>query len=174
MQEAPPADPILLDPVKLVVWDLDDTFWNGTLSEESVTAIPANVELVKRLAARGIVSSICSKNDREAVECELTAMGIWDFFVSPSISFQPKGASIAALIDALQLRSASCVFVDDNPAVLAEAGFACPGLVCLNSPAEIAAGSTVRRSAAGTTRSSRAWRNIGQSRTGMTVSKSPA
>jgi FkbH-like protein len=138
-QDASPADPILVDAVKLVVWDLDDTFWAGTLTEGPVTAIPANVELVKRLAGRGIVSTICSKNDREAVERELTAMGIWDWFVSPSISFQPKGASIAALIDALQLRSANCVFIDDNPAVLAEAAFACPGLICLNTPAELAA-----------------------------------
>jgi len=141
MQEAPlqPADPILNDAVKLVVWDLDDTFWTGTLSEGAVTAIPANVELVKQLAARGIVSSIGSKNDREDVQRELTAMGVWDYFVSPSIAFQPKGASIAALIDALHLRPANCVFIDDNPAVLAEAAFACPGLVCLDSPAELAA-----------------------------------
>lgn len=139
MQESPPADPILIDAVKLVVWDLDDTFWTGTLSEGAVTAIPANVELVKRLAARGIVSSICSKNDREAVHRELTAMGMWDWFASPSISFQPKGASIAALLNALQLRSANCVFIDDNPAVLAEADFACPGLVCLDTPGQLAA-----------------------------------
>jgi FkbH-like protein len=139
MQEVPPADPILVDAVKLVVWDLDDTFWTGTLSEGGVTAIPANVQLVKRLAERGIVSTICSKNDREAVQRELTAMGIWDYFVSPSISFQPKGASIAALLDALRLRSANCVFIDDNPAVLAEAAFACPGLVCLDTPEQLAA-----------------------------------
>ena len=27
-------------PVKLVVWDLDDTFWHGTLSEGPVTIDP--------------------------------------------------------------------------------------------------------------------------------------
>jgi hypothetical protein len=55
------ADRVLKDAVKLVVWDLDDTFWRGVLSEEPVLPVAENIELVKRLAARGIVSSICSK-----------------------------------------------------------------------------------------------------------------
>jgi FkbH-like protein len=139
MDEPRAADPILRNAVKLVVWDLDDTFWKGVLSEEAVTPVGENIELVKRLAARGIVSSICSKNDREAVVNELQKLGVWDYFVLPSISFQPKGSSIAALIEALQLRSANVVFIDDNPAVLAEAAFNCPGLVCLESPCQLAA-----------------------------------
>ena len=55
--------PILKNPVKLVVWDLDETFWKGTLSEEGITPIIGNIELVKQLAQRGIISSVCSKND---------------------------------------------------------------------------------------------------------------
>jgi FkbH-like protein len=82
---------------------------------------------------------ICSKNDRESVVNELQKLGVWDDFVLPSISFQPKGSSIAALIEALQLRPANVVFIDDNPSVLAEAAFNCPGLVCLESPGQLAA-----------------------------------
>jgi FkbH-like protein len=118
MYEAQPADPVLTDAVKLVVWDLDQTFWKGTLSEEAVTPVAENIDLVRRLAARGIISSICSKNDRESAVRELQESGVWDFFVLPSISFQPKGRSIAALIEALQLRPANVVFIDDNPSVL--------------------------------------------------------
>src|ERR1700722_1184400 len=127
MDKAHSAGPVLSSPVKLVVWDLDDTFWKGVLSEEAVTPVAEYIELVKRLAARGIVSSICSKNDRESVVNELQKMAVVDYFVLPSIDFQPKGSSIAALIEALQLRSANVVFIDDNPSVLAEAGFSCPG-----------------------------------------------
>ncbi len=132
-------DPVIRNAVKLVVWDLDETFWKGTLSEGAVTPLAANVELVKRLAERGIVSSICSKNDRGSVADALQKLGVWDYFVLPSISFQPKGHSIAALVDALQLRPANVVFIDDNPAVLAEAAFHCPGLMCLESPSRVAA-----------------------------------
>ena len=51
---------ILYDKIKLIVWDLDDTFWKGTLSEEHIEPIASNIELVKILAQRGIVSAICS------------------------------------------------------------------------------------------------------------------
>ena len=95
MDEAHAADPVLRNAVKLVVWDLDDTFWKGVLSEEAVTPVTENIDLVKRLAARGIISSICSKNDRDPVINELQKLGVWDYFVLPSISFQPKGSSIA-------------------------------------------------------------------------------
>jgi FkbH-like protein len=139
MYEALSADSVLNNPVKLVVWDLDDTFWKGTLSEESVTPVAENIELVKHLATRGIISSICSKNDRESVVNELQKLGVWDYFVLPSISFQPKGSSIAALVEALQLRPANVVFIDDNPSVLAEAAFNCPGLMCLERPDQLAA-----------------------------------
>jgi len=54
-----------------VIWDLDDTFWQGTLSERGVTLGEANAELVRTLAARGIVSSICSRNDFPAAEEQL-------------------------------------------------------------------------------------------------------
>jgi FkbH-like protein len=139
MDQAHAADPVLRNAVKLVVWDLDDTFWKGTLSEGAVTPFTENIDLVKRLAARGIVSSVCSKNDRGSAVNELQKLGVWDYFVLPSISFQPKGSSIAALIEALQLRPANVVFIDDNPSVLAEAAYNCPGLVCLESPCQLAA-----------------------------------
>ncbi len=138
MYEERSADRVLRDAVKLVVWDLDDTFWKGVLSEEAVTPVTENIELVKRLAVRGIVSSICSKNDRESVVNEFQNLGVWDYFVLPGISFQPKGISIAVLIEALKLRPANVVFIDDNPSELAEAAFNCPGLVCLESPRQLA------------------------------------
>lgn len=139
MLDAQSAPPVLQDPVKLVVWDLDDTFWKGTLAEGGVEPVAENIDLVKRLAGRGIVSSICSKNDKVSVAENLQRLGVWDYFVLPSISFQPKGRSIAALIEALQLRPANTVFIDDNPSVLAEARYSCPGLVCLESPSQLAA-----------------------------------
>ena len=42
---------MLENKVKLVIWDLDDTFWRGTLAEdESVAAIEANLGIVRALS----------------------------------------------------------------------------------------------------------------------------
>jgi FkbH-like protein len=73
------------------------------------------------LAKRGIVSSICSKNDEETIARILKERGIFDYFVFPSISWESKGPRLLSLIEAVQLRPASVMFIDDNPNNLAEA-----------------------------------------------------
>jgi FkbH-like protein len=118
----------MAEPVRLVIWDLDETFWSGTLTEGGIAYSQANHDRVVRLAHRGIVSSICSKNDFAAVQAILTQHGIWDFFVFPDIDWQPKGPRLRALIDAIQLRPASVLFIDDNALNRAEAEHCVPGL----------------------------------------------
>ena len=88
--------------LKLVIWDLDETFWAGTLSEEGIRWSNANHQVVRALSARGIVSSICSKNDARAVEQLLTSHGAWDDFVFPRIAWSPKGQMIAEIIRDMQ------------------------------------------------------------------------
>ena len=56
------------DNVKMVIWDLDDTFWEGTLAEGTINFIEKNGSLVKGLAERGIISSIVSKNNYNAAK----------------------------------------------------------------------------------------------------------
>ncbi len=137
--DVPSPDMSITNTVKLVIWDLDDTFWKGTLSEEPVTAIHENIELVKVLAARGIISSICSKNDSDLAATELHKMAMWDYFVLPSICFQAKGHAVATLIEALHLRPENVVFIDDNPSELAQVAFSCPGIMCLDTVGKLSA-----------------------------------
>ena len=116
------------EPVRLVVWDLDETFWNGTLSEGGHTYRRDVHDIVVELARRGIVSSICSKNDQAPVQEILQREGIWDYFVFPSINWEPKGQRLAALLEAVQLRAPTVMFIDDNPMNLAEAQHYVPGI----------------------------------------------
>jgi FkbH-like protein len=114
--------------VKLVIWDLDETFWRGTLTEGGITPIAAHIDLVKALTARGIVNSVCSKNDYDRTRDVLVSLGIWDHFIFPRIAFAPKGAMIADIIEAAQLRAPSVLFIDDNKMNLNEALHYNPGL----------------------------------------------
>jgi FkbH-like protein len=117
-----------MENVKLVIWDLDETFWQGTLSDGAVTAIPENIELIKTLTDKGIINSICSKNDFTKTRSELEKFGIWDYFVFPSINWENKGARVKQIIDDMQLRAVNVLFVDDNVNNLREAEFTTPGL----------------------------------------------
>ena len=114
--------------IKMVVWDLDDTFWAGTLSEGGGRVKAENVAILRALVDRGIMNSICSKNDFDAAKARLKEIGVWDLFVFPRINWQPKGAQIAELIDSCRLRPVNVLFVDDSPANLQEAVFFSPGL----------------------------------------------
>jgi FkbH-like protein len=109
--------------VKMVIWDLDDTLWTGILSEDEVKIIGEHVELVKRLAARGIISSIVSKNDFETAKRVLERAGLWNYFVFPSISYAPKGKRVCQIIENASLRTKNVLFVDDNVLNLQEVRF---------------------------------------------------
>jgi FkbH-like protein len=115
--------------VRLVIWDLDETYWKGTLTEGGISEyLTANHDAVIELAKRGIVSSICSKNDHELIERILTDAGIWDYFVLPSISWEPKGPRLAAMVESFGLRAPTVLFLDDNASNRAEAAAMVPGL----------------------------------------------
>lgn len=115
--------------VKLVVWDLDGTFWAGTLSEGGITEIPTHTALVQRLTDCGVINSICSKNDAAPVAAELATLSVADVFVMPSVDWSPKGQRVQRLIDDMQLRAANVLFLDDNHLNREEALFYCPGLM---------------------------------------------
>ncbi len=126
-RDDPPAGE-LSDPVKLIVWDLDDTLWAGTLSEEPVTIDQSTVDLVRTLNSRGIVSSICSKNDEVTARVRLQQAGLWDEFVFTRIDWSPKGARVAQIIEDAQLRPENVLFIDDLALNRAEVRHFSPGI----------------------------------------------
>ena len=121
-----------MDKIKLVIWDLDETFWRGTLSENGAEIISSNVDIVKELTRRGIMNSISSKNDFESAKRVLEEAGVWDFFIFPSINWGPKGESVKKLIEACQLRSPNVLFIDDNFSNRKEVEYYNPGINSLS------------------------------------------
>ncbi|WP_321282304.1 HAD-IIIC family phosphatase [Marinifilum fragile] len=117
-----------MESIKLVIWDLDETFWKGTLSEEGIISIDENIQLIKDLSSRGIINSIASKNDFETAKAKLLELGIWDYFIFPQINWNPKGKNVKEIISSAQLRPANVLFLDDNHLNLAEVEFYNPGI----------------------------------------------
>jgi FkbH-like protein len=127
--DSPAPAPLQLEaPVKLVIWDLDEVLWQGVLSEGEVELDPACAETVRTLNRRGIVNSICSKNDPEDARARLEREGLWEEFVFASIAWTPKGPRIAQIIEDMQLRPVNVLFIDDNVTNLGEARHYVPGL----------------------------------------------
>jgi FkbH-like protein len=127
-EAVPAATAMSSEAIRLVIWDLDDTFWEGTLSEGPVTPVLEHISLVRTLNERGIINSICSKNDFAAVKTLLENLGLWDEFVFPEIAFAPKGEAIVRIVENVQLRPETVLFIDDNPVNLNEALYYNPKL----------------------------------------------
>lgn len=115
--------------IKLVIWDLDETFWKGTISEGTVEVPEVHRQLLEALTDAGIVNSICSKNDLGPVMDYLKEQDLVQYFVFPSVNWNPKGARVKRLISDMQLRPANVLFLDDNPSNLGETVHFCPEIM---------------------------------------------
>jgi FkbH-like protein len=119
----------LKDSVKLVIWDLDETLWSGTLSEGHVVVDSKRSDVVRQLNRRGIISSICSKNDLETARSRLMVEdNLWEEFVFARVAWLPKGPEIVQIIENAQLRPEQVLFIDDNFGNLQEAKYFVPGI----------------------------------------------
>ena len=104
-----------MEKIKNVIWDMDDTFWTGTLSEQGgVQLNTENIQLIVHLADNGIMNSIVSKNNYDDVKCVLEENNIWDYFIFPCINWNPKGPQVKQLLEDCSLRAVNALFIDDN------------------------------------------------------------
>ncbi|HEX8160661.1 MAG TPA: HAD-IIIC family phosphatase [Pyrinomonadaceae bacterium] len=119
--------------IKCVVWDLDNTLWEGTLLEgDRVRPRPGVAEIVRTLDGRGILQSIASKNDHEAAMAELRRFGLAEYFIYPQINWNSKAASIRTIVESVNIGADAVAFLDDQPFELEEVKFSLPELLCLD------------------------------------------
>lgn len=118
--------------IKLVIWDLDNTLWDGILDEGEVVPRRDRIKIVRELNDRGVVSSVCSKNDTAKAAAKLTEISLADELIFPSIAWEPKGLMVKSIIDSFQLRAENVLFIDDEEANLKEVVFYNAGVNTLN------------------------------------------
>jgi FkbH-like protein len=120
--------------VKCVVWDLDNTLWQGTLLEDAVvTPRPAAVDLIKVLDARGILHSIASRNDPERALGKLRDIGLAEYFLYPQIGWGEKVEALKTIAATLNIGLDALAFVDDDPFERDGVRYALPTVLCLDS-----------------------------------------
>jgi methoxymalonate biosynthesis protein len=117
--------------VKCLVWDLDNTIWQGTLLEDPDVRLSGAVrDVIVELDSRGILQSIASKNDYDLAWQRLEELGIAEYFVYPRISWQRKSDSVFQIADQLKFALNTIAFVDDLPSERAEVAFRAPEVRC--------------------------------------------
>lgn len=109
--------------IKLVIWDADNTLWNGTVyykDKEAITIKPGTEAALKELDKRGIVITMCSKNNYEDVDLMLKKFEIDKYFKEPQIGWGAKSEAIKKLADIFNIPFQEMLFIDDDPFQRAE------------------------------------------------------
>lgn len=122
--------------VKCVVWDLDNTLWDGVLVEDGAAALqlkPGIVSVIESLDRRGILQSIASKNNRDQAAEVLKRLHLNHFFLYPQVSWGPKGDAIRTIARELNIGTNTLLFVDDSEFELQQVHSSCPGVRILNA-----------------------------------------
>lgn len=104
-----------LQKIKCVVWDLDNTLWNGVLLEDKNVRLKNDiVNVIKTLDERGILQSIASKNNFDDAYAKLSEFGIAEYFLYPQINWNPKSGSLQEIAQKLNIGIDTFAFVDDQ------------------------------------------------------------
>ncbi len=120
--------------IKCVVWDLDDCLWHGTLAESDNVALKDGVkDIIVSLDERGILNSVCSKNEFNIALRKLEEFGLADYFLYPEISWAPKSAGIKRIQENLNIGIDTIAFIDDQPFEREEVLAVHPSVICFDA-----------------------------------------
>lgn len=119
--------------VKCIVFDLDNTIWNGTLDANDDVKLNEKIsEYIKSAFEKGIVLAIASKNNYRQAYNKIVDLGIEKYFYKFYISWDDKYKAIKDLADKLNISVEHILFIDDSDIELTEALYYIPTLQVLN------------------------------------------
>ncbi len=120
--------------VKCVIWDLDNTIWNGVLLEdENVTLKDGIADIIKALDNRGILQSVASKNEHEHAMNKLKEFGLDEFFLYPQINWNSKSSSVKRIVETINIGMDTIAFIDDQPFEREEVNHSLPEVLCIDA-----------------------------------------
>ncbi len=121
-------------PIKCLVWDLDNTLWDGVLLEDEKVTLRNNViNIIKTLDSRGILQSVASKNEYTHAMNKLEEFGLQEYFLYPQINWNSKAASIQTIAKLINISVDAIAFIDDQLFELEEVKFSLPEICCINA-----------------------------------------
>lgn len=133
-------------PSKLIVLDCDNTLWRGVCAEDGAGGVDVSgpyaalqTFMVSRMK-EGMLLAVCSKNNKDDV------LSVFDqradmplrreHIAAWRVNWENKSKNIEAIATELNVGLDSIIVVDDNPVECAEIRARCPGVTCIELPAE--------------------------------------
>jgi len=123
-----------LQKIKCVVWDLDNTIWDGVLLEDDKVVLkPGILDIIKKLDERGILQSIASKNEYKLAMNTLKSFGIQEYFLYPQIHWSAKAHSVEQIQKSINIGFDTMAFIDDQPFEREEVKHSHPEILCIDA-----------------------------------------
>ncbi|MFC2169926.1 HAD-IIIC family phosphatase [Acidobacteriota bacterium] len=120
--------------IKCVVWDLDDTLWEGILLESDELKLkPGIKDILQSLDSRGILHSIASRNNYDMAMEKVKEFKLHKYFLYPEINWNAKYISIEKIQKNLNINLDSIMFVDDQPFERDEVSYVFPEVLCMDA-----------------------------------------
>jgi len=118
---------------KCVVWDLDNTIWDGICLEGNIKPRAEVIKTIVELDDRGILHSIASRGEENIAIEALKRYDLFDYFLAPRINWLPKYSNIYSIADELGISVDSLVFIDDDVFELEQIKFMIPDVVTIEA-----------------------------------------
>lgn len=120
--------------IKCVVWDLDNTIWDGILIEDGIVTLKEGIEqVIKALDERGILQSVASKNEHHEAMLQLKAFGLDQYFIYPQISWNTKADSVKIIAESINIGIDTLAFIDDQVIEREEVRFSHPEVMVIDA-----------------------------------------
>jgi FkbH-like protein len=118
---------------KCIVWDLDNTLWDGICLEGPVNVRTEVTAAIKEMDRRGILHSIASRGDEETARSTLKQFGLEPIFLVPRINWLPKSQNIVQISKDLGLPLDAIAFVDDDQFEREQVAFMLPDVLVIDA-----------------------------------------
>jgi FkbH-like protein len=133
IQQAPVHNAQATGTIKCIIWDLDNTLWDGTLLEDQQVQLRTHViKIIKTLDQRGILNSIASKNDYATTMQKLQDLDIQQYFLYPQIGWSAKSTAVETIAKSINIGKDTLIFVDDQSFEREEVAHVHPQVLCLD------------------------------------------
>ena len=120
--------------IKCVVWDLDNTLWDGTLMVDEHVSLRRDVRrIIRTLDERGILQSVASKNDYASAMAKLQEFNLDQYFLFPQIGWHSKALSVKTLAESINIGLDAIAFVDDQAFEREDVNFSHPEVLCIGA-----------------------------------------
>ncbi|SCK46257.1 HAD family hydrolase [Streptomyces sp. WMMB 322] len=117
--------------VKCLVWDLDDTLWDGVVLEgDEPEPFPDALKTLRTLDERGILHAAASRGEYAVTSRHLDRHGLEEWFSDVRVGWGAKSEAVRRIAEGLNIGLDTVAFVDNDPVERAEVASALPAVRC--------------------------------------------